>query len=146
MPNPDAAAWEERLIAELRANGGELKSGPLAGHPLLVMTNTGADSGKQRRAILTFHLDNGDYVVAGTAGGSPVDPTWVRNVAAHPDVTVEARNQVFPATATIVKERAERDRLWNDHVQQLPWFGDYESKTDRVFPIIRLTPKGSTTV
>ena len=141
MSNPDAAGWEEQLIAEMRANDGEVKSGPLAGHPLLVMTNTGASSGKERRAILTFHLDQGDYVVAGTAGGAPVEPAWVHNVDVHPEVTVEARNEVFPASASIVTDRAERDRLWDQHVQALPWFGDYPSKTDRLIPMIRLTPK-----
>jgi deazaflavin-dependent oxidoreductase (nitroreductase family) len=143
MPNPDAAAWEERLIAELRANGGELKSGPLAGHPLLIMTNKGAKSGRTHRAILTWHRDAGDYVVAGTAGGSPVTPAWVHNVGANPDVTIEVENHQLPATATIVSDEPERKRLWDDHVKALPWFGEYPSKTDRPFPMVRLTPKAA---
>ena len=31
---------------------------------------------------------------------------------------------------------AERDRLWNDHVAQLPEFGEYPKKTDRVIPML----------
>jgi deazaflavin-dependent oxidoreductase (nitroreductase family) len=141
MPNPDAASWEDQLIAEMRANDGEVKNGPLAGHPLLIMTNTGARSGKEHRAILTWHEDAGDYVVAGTAGGSDVTPSWVHNVEANPDVRIEVGNRQLPATATLVNEGPERDRLWNDHVEALPWFGDYPSKTDRKFPMVRLTPK-----
>jgi deazaflavin-dependent oxidoreductase (nitroreductase family) len=143
VPNPDAASWEDRLIAEMRANDGQVKSGPLAGHPLLVMTNKGASSGKERRAILTWHPDAGDYVVAGTAGGSDVEPAWVHNVDVYPDVTLEVQNRQMSATATIVADGPERDRLWDDHVKALPWFGDYPSKTDRVIPMVRLTPKGS---
>ena len=141
MPDPDPMAWEEQLIAEMRANDGQVKHGPLAGHPLLIMTNTGAKSGKEHRAILTWHEDAGDYVVAGTAGGSDVTPSWVHNVKANPDVTIEVRNQRSPATATIVPDGPERDRLWDDHVKALPWFGDYPSKTDRRFPMVRLTAK-----
>jgi hypothetical protein len=38
----DADAWEDQLIAEMRAHDGQVTSGPLAGHPLLIMTSTGA--------------------------------------------------------------------------------------------------------
>jgi deazaflavin-dependent oxidoreductase (nitroreductase family) len=143
MPDPNATAWEDRLIAEMRANDGKVTSGPLAGHPLLVMTNKGAKSGQPRRAILTFHRDSGDYVVAGTAGGSDVEPAWVHNVEVNPDVEIELGNRVFPAKASVIPNGRERDRLWEQHVNELPWFGDYPSKTDRVIPMIRLTPKAA---
>jgi deazaflavin-dependent oxidoreductase (nitroreductase family) len=137
---PDPSAWEDQLIAEMRANGGEVGSGPLAGHPLLIMTNTGAKTGEPHRAILTFHRDAGDYVVAGTASGAPTDPAWVHNLEVHPDVTLEVRNEQIDATATIV-DGPERDRLWDDHVKALPWFADYPKQSGRVIPIVRLTPK-----
>jgi deazaflavin-dependent oxidoreductase (nitroreductase family) len=139
---PDPRDWEDQLIAEMRSNGGEVTSGPLAGHPLLIMTSKGATSGESRRAILTFHRDGGDYVVAGTAGGSPMDPAWLHNVEANPKVTIEVRNEVADATATIVRGD-ERDRLWVDHVKALPWFADYPKQTGRVIPIVRLTPKAA---
>jgi deazaflavin-dependent oxidoreductase (nitroreductase family) len=141
MPDSETLAWEERFLAELRANGGEATSGPLVGHPLLVMTSKGARSGEPRRAILTFHRDGDDYVVAATASGSPKDPAWLHNLEANPaDVTVEAKNQVFDATATI-ETGPERDRLWDDHVKALPWFADYPKQSGRVIPMVRLTPK-----
>ena len=142
MPDPDPTTWEDSLIAEMRANDGEVKSGPLAGHPLLIMTCIGAKTGEGRRSILTFHRDSGDYIVAGTASGAPTDPAWVHNVAVDPNVTIEAGNQVFGARATIV-DGPERDRLWEDHVKALPWFADYTKQTSRVFPIVRLTPKAA---
>ena len=141
MPDPDPSAWEDSLIAEMRANDGEVRGGPLAGHPLLVLTNTGAKTGESRRAILTYHKDGDDYVVAGTAGGSPITPAWVHNVEANPDVSIEVENKQVGATASVVDDRAERDRLWTDHVERLPWFADYPSQTGRVIPMIRLTTK-----
>lgn len=134
----DATTWEEQLIAQMRANGGKVDSGPFAGHPLLIMTSEGARSGADRRSILTYHRDAGDYVVAGTAGGSKKDPGWVHNVTAQPSVELEVDNERFPAIATVVQDRGERDRLWDDHVRALPWFADYPAQTGRVIPMVRL--------
>jgi deazaflavin-dependent oxidoreductase (nitroreductase family) len=134
----DAATWEEQLIADMRAHDGKVTSGPLAGHPLLVMTSRGAKSGADRRSILTYHRDGDDYIVAGTAGGSKTDPAWIHNVEAEPDVKVEIGTDAFDATASLVTDASERDRLWDDHVQALPWFADYPAQTGRVIPMVRI--------
>jgi deazaflavin-dependent oxidoreductase (nitroreductase family) len=141
MTEVSANAWEDALVAEMRAHDGKVTTGPLAGHPLLIMTSTGAKTGKSRRAVLTWSRDGDDYIVAGTKGGSPEDPLWVSNVRVTPEVTIEVGNRVIPAAATIV-EGAERDRLWDAHVRKNPWFGEYPDKTARVIPMIRLAPRG----
>lgn len=140
MPDPSANAWEDALIADIRANEGRPTSGPLKGHPLLVMMSTGAKSGQARRAILTYTREGDDYMVAGTKGGSPEDPLWVENVRVNPKVTVEIGTRTFPATATVLASGAERDRLWEAHAKELPWFAPYPAKTGRIIPMIRLTP------
>jgi deazaflavin-dependent oxidoreductase (nitroreductase family) len=137
-----ASTFEDELIADMRAHGGAVTAGPLMGHPLLIMTSHGARSGEPRRAILTYSRDGDDYVVAGTAGGSSSDPAWVRNVAAHPDVTIEIANRTFEAAATAVAHGPERDRLWEQHVASLPHFAAYPEQTGRVIPMVRLTPIG----
>ena len=139
MPDFDPTDFENALIEEMRAHDGAVTTGPLAGHPLLVLSSSGAKSNEPRRAILTFSRDSGDYIVAGTAGGSPTTPAWVSNLRHHPEVTVEAENRTFPATATIV-DANERGRLWDQHVARLPWFGDYPAKAGRTIPVIRLHP------
>jgi deazaflavin-dependent oxidoreductase (nitroreductase family) len=136
----DPADFENALIADMRAHGGAVTGGPLAGHPLLILNSTGAQSGEKRRAILTFSRDQGDYIVAGTAGGSPRTPHWVSNVRANPHVDVEAENRQFSATATIVADDAERQRLWNQHVAALPHFAEYPKTAGRVIPVIRVKP------
>lgn len=143
MPDFEPNAWEDALIADLRANGGRPSTGPLAGHPLLIMISTGAKSGKPRRAILTYSRDGDDYIVAGTAGGSDTEPLWVENLRVHPDPTVEIAGREVGATATVIGSGPERDRLWDQHVADLPWFGPYPAKTDRVIPVIRLTPRAA---
>jgi len=138
--DPAAAnAWEEALIADLRANGGRPSAGPLAGNPLLLLYTKGAKSGRQRRSILTYSRDGDDYIVAGTKSGAPTHPAWFFNLQADPDVTIEAANETFRATAR-VEEGAERDRLWANHVAQFPNFGEYPAQTGgRVIPMIRLS-------
>ena len=134
----DAATWEEQLIAEMRANGGKVMDGPLAGHPLLIMIAKGARSGADRRSILTYQRDGDDYIVAGTAGGSSTDPAWIHNIMANPSVDVEVDNEGFAATATVVDDAAERERLWAAHVRALPWFADSPAQTGRVIPVVRI--------
>ena len=135
----DPAAFEEALIADIRAHGGRPSTGPLSGQPLLIMTSKGVKSGEPRRAILTFTRDAGDYVVAGSNGGAPADPAWFLNVEADPNVSVEAEGRTFQASASVA-ERADLDRLWDQHVGALPQFAEYPEKSGRVIPMVRLTP------
>lgn len=138
----DRDAFENAMIDEMRANGGAVLTGPLAGHPLLILNSIGAKSGKERRAILTYSEDAGDYIVAGTAGGSTTTPAWVHNLDAHGDVTIEVAASVSGASTRVLASGAERDRLWDQHVAKLPNFADYPAQTGRVIPMIRITPKG----
>lgn len=139
MTDWDESAFEDGLIADMRAHGGAVTGGPLKGHPLLIMNSTGARTGEPRRTILTWSRDGNDYVVAGTAGGSTKDPAWVHNIEHEPDVTIEVANRTQAARASAV-DGAERDRLWEQHVAALPHFAAYPEQTGRVIPMVRITP------
>lgn len=133
------SSFEDQLVAEMRAHDGNVTQGPLAGHPLLIMTVAGAKSGEPRRVILTLSRDGEDFIVAGTAGGSPKPPAWLYNVQAQPNVTIERNNETFPAHAEAILDGPERDRLWAQHVAALPWFADYPAQTGRIIPMVRLS-------
>jgi deazaflavin-dependent oxidoreductase (nitroreductase family) len=136
----DANAWEEQLIADLRANGGRPSQGPLAGNPLLLLYTTGAKSGMRRRSILTYSTEGDSYFVAGSNNGKPTNPAWFSNVSADASVTIEVAGKEVPATATVLTG-AERDQAWDRHVAQLPRFADYPAQvTGRTIPMVRLTP------
>jgi deazaflavin-dependent oxidoreductase (nitroreductase family) len=132
-------SFEDAIVADMRAHGGAVTTGPLAGHPILIMTSRGAKTGEPRRALLTYSRDGDNYVVAGTAGGSPKDPKWVRNLQANPDVDVEINLAKSAATATLILDGPERDRLWAQHVVRLPHFAAYPEQIGRVIPMVRLT-------
>jgi len=126
------------VLADMRAHGGAVTTGPLAGHPILVMTSTGAKSGKPRVALLTYSRDGEDYIVAGTAGGSTVDPAWLHNIAAEPSIEVELEARTHRASTEIIRTGEERDRLWEAHVAALPWFADYPAQVKRPIPMVRI--------
>lgn len=134
---PDEESFENALIADMRAHDGSVTAGPLVGDPLLIMTSTGARTGAPRRAILTYSRDGEDYIVAGTAGGSPIDPAWLSNISVRPQVEVEVGNRIYGATARIVDE-ADRGQLWDRHVERNPRFAAYPAQAGRVIPMTRI--------
>ncbi|HET9344092.1 MAG TPA: nitroreductase family deazaflavin-dependent oxidoreductase [Candidatus Limnocylindrales bacterium] len=129
--------WNTQLIATLRGNDGEVPDGPMAGRPLLILTTKGAKSGRPREAVLTFTRDDGRYVVAATAGGSPTTPSWYFNLLANPAVQVEAKGETFTATASVTPPD-ERERLWERHVAERPEFAEYPEKSGRTIPVVTL--------
>lgn len=137
MTDWDPEAWTRNLIADMRAHGGRPSSGPMAGKPLMILTSKGAKSGEDRTAIVTYHREGDAYVIAASKSGEPTNPAWYHNLVANPEVTIEVDNEVFGARAREVTG-PERDRLWNDHVAELPEFGEYPKKTDRVIPMLVL--------
>ena len=139
----DEQAWEEALIADLRANGGRASQGPLKGHPIIVLYSTGAKSGERRRSVLTISRDGDANVVAGTAGGSEHTPAWVANLEAHPDIEFEFGDQTHAGRVEVYRAGPERDRLWAAHVEQLPHFAGYPKQTGRVIPMARIVVRDS---
>jgi deazaflavin-dependent oxidoreductase (nitroreductase family) len=129
--------WNAQLIATLRANGGAVPEGPMAGRPLLILTTKGAKTGQPREAVLTFTRDDDRYVVAASAAGAPTDPDWFHNLQANPAVQVEAGGETFSATATVAPP-PERERLWAHHVAERPEFADYPEKSGRTIPVVSL--------
>ncbi len=141
MPDFDPAAFTQGLIADLRANG-EVTTGPMSGRPLLILTTTGAKSGKIREAVVTYTKDGDRLCIAGSKSGAPTNPNWYHNLIANPIVKVETGGEAFEARAT-VQEGSERDRLWDNHVAARPEFAEYPKKSGRVIPMITLERLGS---
>jgi deazaflavin-dependent oxidoreductase (nitroreductase family) len=136
--DPRAAyhAMTQTLISDIREHG-EARSGPFVGRPVLLLTTTGAKTGEPRIAPLVFSRDGDNLVIMASKGGAPAHPAWFLNIQANPMVTVETGGEKYEARA-VITEGAERDRLWDAHVALNPSFADYEQKTTRLIPAIRL--------
>jgi deazaflavin-dependent oxidoreductase (nitroreductase family) len=125
------------VIQEFRSNRGFV-GGPFAGAPLVLLTTTGAKSGKKRTKPLATLPEGGRLYVFASKGGAPTNPDWYHNVLAHPEVEVEYGDETFSAVARVVTG-AERDRLFEAQVQQMPGFGDYQERSGgRVIPVVEL--------
>ena len=124
-------SWNERMIAELRENGGKSAVPHFVNSDLLILTATGAKTGKPRSYPLGYTRDGEKYVVVGSNSGGPDAPTWLVNLRANPIVTVEAYGETFQARA-MVTEGAERRRLLAAHQAAIPIFKKYEAMTEGV--------------
>jgi deazaflavin-dependent oxidoreductase (nitroreductase family) len=133
------ADFNANIIEEFHANEGRV-GGMFEGVPLLLLHHTGAKSGKSRVNPLAYQADDGRYVVFASKGGAPTHPDWYHNLKAQPNVTIE----VGPDTIDVLASEAsgeERERLFRTQAERVPQFGEYEQKTDRVIPVIVLTPR-----
>jgi deazaflavin-dependent oxidoreductase (nitroreductase family) len=70
-----------------------------------------------------------------------VNPAWYYNIAAHPDdVQIEIDGRTIPVTAEQL-HGPERAEAWKQVTGAAHRFAGFQEKTDREFPIIRLTPR-----
>jgi deazaflavin-dependent oxidoreductase (nitroreductase family) len=132
----DRNDWNSQLIETFRANNGKV-GGMWEGRPLLLLTTTGAKSGK-RHTSPTMYLPDGDrLVIFASKSGAPTHPDWYHNLVAHPQVTVEVGGETYEANATVLTGE-ERDRLYARHAELYPQFDEYQAKTTRKIPVIAL--------
>lgn len=132
--------FNARIIEEFRANDGVV-GGMFDNTTLLLLHHVGAKSGKDRVNPLAYNRDGDRYVIFASKAGAPTNPDWYHNLRAHPNVTIEVGTDKIGVVAAEAAGE-ERDRLFRAQVERSPSFADYQTKTDRVIPVIVLTPTG----
>jgi deazaflavin-dependent oxidoreductase (nitroreductase family) len=133
---PSRNDWNNKIIAEFRANSGKV-GGPFAGSTLLLLTTIGAKSGQRRISPLAYLPDGDRFIIFASKAGMPTNPDWYYNLVAHPEVTIEVGTETMDVTATVITGE-ERDRLYARQVERSPGFGEYQAKTTRQIPVIAL--------
>jgi deazaflavin-dependent oxidoreductase (nitroreductase family) len=129
--------FNRRIIEEFRANQG-MVGGPFAGAPVVLLTTTGAKSGRRRvNPLVALPGEGGVLYVFASKGGAPTNPDWYHNLLAHPEVEVEFGDDRYPATATQITG-AERDRIFARQAARFPAFDGYQRSTTRVIPVVEL--------
>ena len=106
--------------------------------PCLLLTTIGRRSGKATTHPLVYGTDGDRYVIVASIAGSPTHPPWYHNLVANPELDVEVGGEKFRARADIIGE-PERTALYAKIVEKMPIFGEYQSKTERVIPLIALS-------
>ncbi len=134
--------WNDKVIAEFRANGGKV-GGNFEGAPLLLLHTTGAKSGEPRVSPMMYFATDPGWAVFASYAGMDVNPAWYHNLKAHPEVDIEVSDgsggvETVPVQAREL-EADERAPIWEEQKRRYPGFAGYEEKTDRVIPVISLT-------
>ena len=73
-------------------------------------------------------------------GGAPQHPSWYLNLVDHPDAEVQVKGDVIPVRAHTATAE-EKPRLWKVVTAQWPNYDVYQTRTDRVIPLVVLTPR-----
>ena len=128
--------YNTQIIEEFRANEGKV-GGDFEGAPLLLLHSTGAKSGAERINPVMYRPVGDALAVFASKAGADTNPDWFHNVKAHPDVEVEVGTETRQLRARVA-EGTERDGIWEAQKADWSGFADYESKTDRVIPVVIL--------
>ena len=105
--------------------------------PIVLVTTTGAKSGKRRYVPLMRVEKGGRYAMVASKGGDPEHPSWYFNVKANPAVTLQDGDRVVALTAREL-DGTERDEWWGLAVEAYPPYAEYQTKTDRRIPVFIL--------
>jgi len=118
------------------------RTGKLLGFSGLNLTTVGARSGNQRTSPVGWWPGpDGSWLIVAAANGAARNPAWYHNMAAHPgDVQIEVGGRRIRVTAEQL-HGAERADAWRQIAAATPRFAQYQRKTDRELPVIRLVPQ-----
>ena len=136
---PDISLLGDEHIRRYRETDGEegyLWNGATA----LLLTTTGRKTGESRTSPLIFARDGDDYLVVASMGGAPQHPSWYLNITANPDAEIQVKGDVIPVRARTASDE-EKPRLWKVVTAQWPNYDVYQTRTDRVIPLVVLTPR-----
>lgn len=137
----DTNDWNDKVIAEFRANEGRV-GGHFEGAPMVLMHHRGRNSGREYVAPMMYlpdDRDDGTIYVFASKGGAPSNPDWYYNLTAAGETTVERGTDVHHATVREVTG-GERDRIYDEQARRYPGFADYAKQTAgvRTIPVLEL--------
>ena len=137
----DPKDFNERTIAEFRANGGQV-GGPFAGAPMVLLHHIGRKSGTEFiTPMMYLPADGGEDAVHVFAsnGGAPGNPSWYYNLTAAGSARLERGTETFSVS---VRELigGERDVVYAEQARRFPGFAGYEEQTRgvRTIPVLEL--------
>jgi deazaflavin-dependent oxidoreductase (nitroreductase family) len=134
--------WMQRRM-NARTNGRVRRGrGTFMGMDVLILHTVGHRSGQPRETPLSWFADGADARLIVASGGGSQDPDWYLNLMAHPErASVELPGGDVAAVTPHRLDGAEREQAWQLITAAQPRYGKYQSKSDREYPVIRLTPR-----
>jgi deazaflavin-dependent oxidoreductase (nitroreductase family) len=74
-------------------------------------------------------------------GGAPQHPNWYRNLLADQSARIQVRGDHIDVVARTAEDDA-KPGLWKIVTEVWPNYDAYQSRTDRVIPVVILSPSG----
>jgi deazaflavin-dependent oxidoreductase (nitroreductase family) len=112
-----------------------------AGMKQLLVQTVGRKTGNEHKVALPYWRDpDGHPIVVASFAGAPEHPAWYLNLAdrsANPEVFVRDRQHAFWAAAQIL-DGAEYQDIWSALTADRPYYNDYQTRTERRIPLVRL--------
>ena len=105
----------------------------------LLLTTTGRRSGEPRTTPLIFGRHDDAYLVVASMGGAPNHPQWYLNLQAEPRATIQVQAEYLTVTARDASGD-EKPALWKVMTGIWPNYHVYQSRTERLIPVVVLTP------
>lgn len=113
----------------------------LAGMHHVLLHTVGRKSGNVHKTPLpTWSDPDGVRVIVASFAGHDQHPAWFLNMAdrtANPEILCRVQGRSFWSAHEIL-EGDERDRVWALLTADRAWYNDYQAKTSRSIPLIRL--------
>ena len=125
------------VIAEFRANGGNVAAPYDDPPPMLLLHTLGARSGHEHIVPMRCLVDGESLYVFASAHGSARHPDWYYNLVANPDIVIEKGAESIPVHATELTG-VERDVIFARQAGKFPVFAEYQERLDRTIPVFRL--------
>ncbi|UXA07171.1 nitroreductase family deazaflavin-dependent oxidoreductase [Mycobacterium sp. SMC-2] len=122
----------ERILRQGTTDGVEIFD-----RPVVLLTMTGAKSGKKRYVPLMRVEHDGSYAIVASKGGAPAHPSWYFNLRANPEVALQDGDKVVALRAREL-EGPEREQWWQRAVEAYPPYAEYQTKTTRQIPVFVL--------
>jgi deazaflavin-dependent oxidoreductase (nitroreductase family) len=114
----------------------------VAGLPIVMLTTTGAKSGRRNTLPLVGLPDGDRLVVIASNYGQYRNPAWYYNLRANPRATVEFEGVTREMVAREL-DGEERERHYNHGIEIYPGWTQYrERASHRRIPVMELTPAG----
>jgi deazaflavin-dependent oxidoreductase (nitroreductase family) len=132
---PDMKEFNRKLIEDIRANGGRVTTGPMAGREPLILTTKGRKTGKEHSVVIGYRPSGHAMVVIASNNGAPGDPHWYRNLQADPHATAEVGGKKFEVRARTA-EGEERTRMG----ALIDYLERQQAQTQREIPVVVLEP------
>ncbi|MEX0946013.1 MAG: nitroreductase/quinone reductase family protein [Acidimicrobiia bacterium] len=133
--------WARQHIDQYLASEGRDVDPPLAERLILLYTK-GKKSGRIRRVPVVHFPDGDDLIVIASKGGAPQHPSWFFNLKTDPQVWVRNKASLFEARAEILHGE-EHENMWARVVKWAPGFQQYQDRTERQIPLVRLRRIGA---